>query len=361
MDFGLFLVGIGLTTGFALIALVFIIQEKRTGRKIYFLKEATIIGVFAGIANIMLAGPEFDIFNLGPILIPRVTLTFWTFVFGLFGLFFIGTRHENPDWKIVSAVVTVGIVSILSGYFGWIVADSANVAVIDFIWHAGFGLFAALVFGYGSKVYLDANRRLPEIRSLILSIALMIVTLAYLSGIILYDVPTLYGDNPLGGEGISTILDFIRISMMIAIAITLGSDFEYVYRLPINIYDIQVNTTTGMNLYHFGEMSKKRDPNLFAGALSAISSVVEEVSDSEAPLTRVVSEDRSIMVTTREEYGIVATAIVERSSLFLKRSLEMFADMFIEEFGAVLDSSSHSSNEFDASLLVYVAFPYLKM
>ncbi|TXT55887.1 MAG: membrane protein of unknown function [Candidatus Thorarchaeota archaeon] len=361
MDLGLFFVGIGLTIGFALIALVFIIQERRTGRKIYFLKEATLLGIPAGIANIMLAGPEFDIFNLGSILIPRVTLTIWVFVFGLFGLFFIGTRHESPDWKIASAVVTIGIVSILCGFIGWAVYDSTNVVIVDFIWHASFGLFAALIFGYGSKVYFDANRRLPEIRSLVLAIALMIVTVAYILGIVVYDVPILFSEIPIGGENIAIVLDFVRISMMISIAITLGSDFEYVYRLPINIYDIQVNSTAGMNLYHYGEMDRRRDPNLFAGALSAISLIVQEVSDSEAPLTRVISEDRSIMVTTREEHGIVATAIVERSSLFLKRSLEVFADMFIEKYGTVLESSGYSSSEYDASLLVYIAFPYLKM
>ncbi len=61
MDVGSFITAIAFTTGYVLLAISFAYKEKKSGRTVYYLKDAFVIGSLTGIVSIMLAGPEFDI------------------------------------------------------------------------------------------------------------------------------------------------------------------------------------------------------------------------------------------------------------------------------------------------------------
>lgn len=360
MDIALFMVGIGLIIGFSLIAAVFYHRERKTGRRIYYLKEAMVLGALTGITNVMISGPEFDIFNLGPYTIVRFTLTCWVCVFGLMGLFFMSLRHETPDWRFSGFAIAIGMISITSG-FASIGIPTMEGNLVAFVWKSTYALYAIIIMFYGSKVFLDAHRILPEKRSIGLGIVLFLLGFAYILNIILNDYPDFIGVSLIPGVNMETVLDLIRIFMMIVIVMILLTDMEYFYRIPIHVYSIMVNTPTGLNLYQWASEKDASDPSLFASALSAISLVMKESSGSKEPLERVSAGDRCVIIEFREESGILVTAIVERTSMVLIRSVSMFADLYIEKYGSLKDIDVFEKiDESEVTPLVKAAFPFLK-
>ncbi|MCF2138296.1 MAG: hypothetical protein K9W43_13775 [Candidatus Thorarchaeota archaeon] len=361
MDLSLFLVGLGLSTGFVLITIIFWLRERKTGRKVYFLKEATALGTLTGIANLMKAGPEVDVFGLGPDLLQWFVLTSWSIVFGMLGFFFLSMRHESPPWKQVSLAVALGVTELTAG-----LATLPNPVPagnpLYLTWKVCFSLLGLYIFSYGAKVYIDAQRRRPEIRSLLMSLALSIVAVSYLPVILTYDLPNYLGIQLIPGINTETATDYVRIVTLIIIVLTLLSDMEYFYRIPTELYAISVVAESGISLYSYGDENVDIDPNLLASALTAISVVVKESSGSTKPLRRIATGDRIILVVSKPEQEFSVTALAERSSLVLVRSLQVFADFISEEIGDTLATDTIlalDKKKIDG--LVFRAFPFLKV
>jgi len=359
MDTTLLLVGIGLAAGFALISLAFFIQEKRKGKKVFFIKEATALGVITGIGNSMKA--DLSPLSLEFQVLTVVTLTGWTLVFLLLTLFFMGARRETLDWKTAGPTVCIASVSVAAGVFTILAYGLDIYASAVLVWKAAFDLFAVSVFAYGAKVYVDANQRSPERRSSLMASTLILVSLSYAANIALHEIPLFLGGVLVPGLNIEEILDFVRIVALIAICIVLITDLDYMYRIPISIYGIFAIAGSGVNLFSFGEREGTADPNLFSGALIAIAQVLKEGTGSKGMLTRVTTGDREVIVESRPDHDLVIAAIAERSSLFLRRSTQIFADMFCDRFCDELNKDIGDISRFsDAYQMVHTAFPYLK-
>ncbi len=361
MDIGLLAVGVGLVTAFALITLTFYIREKRTGRRVYYLKEATTLGMLTGVTNIMVSGPEFDVFGLGPTVILRFTLASWLLVFGGLGLFFASMRTVTPDWRVVSLACILGAASIVAGFGGLLIPGVAGNPMV-LIWKLGYALYACLVFGYGTRVYWLANRMLPETRSLVLSLAIGTIFVTYVLNIFIYDVPNYLGFQVVPGLNLEMVLDLFRILAMLVMVVVLLTDMEYFYRIPVRIYSIAVNSSAGMNLYNYSPEPTPIDPNLFSGALTAISLVMREsMGSTEGSVRQIITGDRVVLVESREDCGFCVAAVVGRATRFIVRSVQVFADMLAEEYGEVLKRDTFASDMLqNVELMMLTAFPFLK-
>ena len=359
MDTTLLLVGIGLAAGFALISLAFFIQEKRKAKKVFFIKEATALGVITGIGNAMKA--DLSPLSLEFQVLTMVTLTGWTLVFLLLSLFFMGARRETLHWKATGPAVSIASVSVAAGVFTILGYGLDVYASAVLLWKVAFDLFAVFVFAYGAKVYIDANKKSPERRSSLMGSALVLVSISYAANIVLHEIPLFLGGFLVPGLNIEEVLDFVRIIALITICIVLITDLDYMYRIPISIYGIFAIAGSGVNLFSFEEKEGSADPNLFSGALIAIAQVLKEGTGSKAMLTRVTTGDREVIVESRPEHDLVVAAIAERSSLFLRRSTQIFADMFCDRFCDELKKEVGDADAFsEAHEMVHTAFPYLK-
>ncbi len=361
MDLTLFLVGLGLFIGFFLITVLFWDRERKTGRKVYYVKRATALGMLTGIANIMKAGPEVNPLGLSQDLLQLIVITSWSIVFITMGFFFLSMRHEAPPWKSVAAATLLLTTEIIMGIFA-LENPTIEGNVPHFIWKVCFALLGIYVFGYGSAVFVSAQRKRPETRSLILSIALLVIAVSYLPVIVGYDLTNYLGIEVFGGINIETLTDAVRIAMIAIIVIVLLSDLEYFYRIPSELYLISIVASSGVCLYTYHEKEVDVNDELLASALTAISMVVREASGSMRDLKRIETGDRAILVETRKELEMFVVALIERPSLLLVRSLKMFADLASQQLEGV------SALEIDTALddeelnkMVYRAFPFLRI
>jgi hypothetical protein len=227
-------------------------------------------------------------------------------------------------------------------------------------WKSSFALYSTTVFLYGASVYAGANRKLPEPRSAALAIVLIAISLSYVANMFFYDVPNYFGFSVLPGINLEVMLDFSRIILVAAIVVTLASDMEYFYRIPIDVYSISViQASSGVCAYSYVRDPESANPELFASAITAISMFMKETSKSSSALKSIKTGSRTIMVEGREEDGFIVMAVVERSSLVLVRSLHMFADLFAEKYrGKVRDGVIIAQDYTDADLMIYIAFPH---
>lgn len=360
MDLSLFLVGVGLSSGFILIAVIFALRERKTGRKVYYLKEAAALGTLTGIGNMMKAGPEVNPLGLSVDLLQWFVLTMWSVTFAVLGLFFLSMRHESPPWKQASLVVALGTTEIITG-LATLPNPTPEGNPLYLTWKICFSLLGLVIFTYGTRVYYEANKKRPESRSLILSIALFVVTVSYIPVILTYDIPNYLGLELIPGVNTETAMDFIRIAMIIVIVVTLLSDMEYFYRIPMDLYVISVVASSGISLYTYGDKNVDIDPNLLASALTAIAVVIKESSGSEKALRRIVTGDRVIIIDTRPEKEIAVTVLAERTSLVLNRSLQVFGDMIVKEMGDKTgDDTIIALDKEKIDKMVHQAFPFLK-
>ena len=360
MDIALFIVGVGFVVGFALFTLNFYIREKRSGRKIYFLKEATALGAINGITNVMVSGPEFDVFNLGNDVILRFTLLLWILVFALMGLFLVSMRHETISWRMASIAMALGVISITTGFIS-LTYSGLSGNLLALIWKTSFALFPTVIFLYGTRVFYDAYRKLPEARSLVLSISVFLLPVTYILNVVTHDIPNYLGIELIPGLSFEVILDLVRIVFLLIVVIAFSTDVEYFYRIPIDVYSISINSDAGLNIYNYSPIPGGSDPNLFASALTAISHVMKESAGAESGLQRISTRDRAIIIENREEQGFCVTALVERTSMVLVRSVEILADLFAERYGDKVNDDIILSDEFsETDLLIHIAFPFLK-
>ncbi|MHA1247241.1 MAG: hypothetical protein ACTSPE_07930 [Candidatus Thorarchaeota archaeon] len=187
------------------------------------------------------------------------------------------------------------------------------------------------------------------------------VAISYIPVMLLYDIPNYLAVDLTVGINVETAADLMRIAMLIVIAVTLMTDMEYFYRIPIDVYAITVNATSGVNLYTYGTEKVNVDTNLLASALTAIFTVVKESSGNESGLRRIVTDDRIIIIENRPEHELNITVLAERSSLVLVRSTQMFADLVVGELNgrSALDLIEALDVE-KMEGLVRQAFPFLK-
>ncbi|NWF95771.1 MAG: hypothetical protein HXY34_06480 [Candidatus Thorarchaeota archaeon] len=360
MDLGLFIVGLGLITGFLLITMVFGIRERKTRRKVYFIKEATALGSLTGITNVALSGPEFNPLGLASDLILRITLSFWVLTFALMGLFFMALRQEFPDWRVASLVTFLGTTTIICG-FASLSQPALEGNILALVWKAGFALYSIVVFLHGARVFHEANQRQADRRSAVIALSLVTISISYVINVVLYDVPNFQGTPLLTGLSVEMVLDLLRISMMLMIVIALITDIEYMYRLPVDVYSISVIRDSGVYLYSYGHDPDVSDPGLLSSAICAMSLFMKETSKSASSLRRVSTSNRAILIEPREDEGVIFVAVVERATLVLLRSLQLFADQFVQRYPRETYSDIVNPEDYaDASQLVYTAFPFLK-
>ncbi|NWF95203.1 MAG: hypothetical protein HXY34_03590 [Candidatus Thorarchaeota archaeon] len=358
VNLGVLVNGLGLIVGFSLLTLIFIVQEKRTGRKVYFLKEGLFMGALTGIASTMLAGPEVDPLSLGPELIDRIAIPLWIVVFSMVALFFMSLRSESPDWRVVAFLTGIGVASSISG-FASLASPSpiGNLAVLA--WNGGFACFSAIVFFYNSSVFLGAYRRIPERRSIVIGTTMVLISIAYLLSFLLGDLSSYLGTEVIPGFPLETALDLIRVGLLLIVALSLASDMEYCYRIPVRLFGIWVIASSGISAYHYGPTEEDTDPGLFASALTAISIVMKE-SGVHRGVNRVVTGERTVVVEERVELGFTVAVVVERVTMVIAKSVKTFADMFADRFGSIAGRNISSDDFPDSDMLVHVAFPFLR-
>lgn len=289
-----------------------------------------------------------------------ITLSGWTVVFGAMGLFFVSSRRELPEWRSAGFVLCVAASSMTAGVFTILVFNQTIFPTAVFIWKSSFDIYAALIFLYGARVYLEANRRFSELRSSLMSLTLSTITVSYVANVVLHEIPIFTAGPLLPGVNIEMVLDVVRIATLLAICVALITDLNYMYRVPIEFYGVFAILGSGVCIFSHSEQDGSADPNLFSSALVAIGSVLKEGTRSQGHLVRVSTADREILIESRPEYDLIVAAILERSSLFLRRSTQMFADMFCSRFGEELKKEPSRIDVFnEAEDLVEIAFPYL--
>ncbi len=133
-------------------------------------------------------------------MLDRIGLGLGLLVFALIGLFFTSMWTETPDWRVVGVLVGLGAACIVAGHLS--LGSSTPLGDIGIlIWRGSFDLFSFLIFGFGAWLYINAYRRIPEMRSLILAIALLAVCVSYPMTFFGYDLANYVGVQMAGMNG----------------------------------------------------------------------------------------------------------------------------------------------------------------
>ncbi len=161
-----------------------------------------------------------------------------------------------------------------------------------------------------------------------------------------------------------SLLDTIRAVLLLVIALTLLSDMEYFYRIPLTIYSLYViSMRTGLCLHHYTSTSRGSDPNLFASALTAISLVLQQSSDVSTRIDHVRTGRVSMIVEHRQagDSELMFAALLDRVSMMVTRSLKMFADAFVSRYGSQIDDTNIAGDYTEVDLILNMAFLFLRV
>ena len=171
--------------------------------------------------------------------------------------------------------------------------------------------------------------------------------------------------NTIGGyESLADLLGTLGIFLFVFIYIF---NINYLYRLPVPIHQIIVYNESGLPFYSRsvrtkGIPSPEIHDMLFAGVVTAISSLMHESFGSITNLRQIDAE--SIQIYFVHKYNFSVVIIVSKGTKFLLQSLTVLNTLIAKNHSqAIAEKSIINTSELQEEIdhYIQIAFPYIQI
>jgi hypothetical protein len=217
------------------------------------------------------------------------------------------------------------------------------IAIPELLYYLGIYSLPIFTFGFGMYVYIRMHRYTREIKSIILSIACGLLVVAFvpslISGLLLFFGISL--------EPVSFLTPIFSNALpllgLILFTVTYLSDVNWLYRLPHDTFLLIVTTPSGLPIYKVEFKTRKNiqiEESLLSGMLTAINSVFSELFQvKNTEIDSISSKGIQILMKPGSQQKIVALVITEKTTYFLDKALQRYANTFEREFSRELEAN----------------------
>lgn len=347
------------TIFFFILLLVFLFQTTKKHRSAPYLIISLLFGVlgalFTNFDSIFVVSGEDWIYIL--------VLLFYDLQYVFFFLFMETLQSLKVSalkWSFITTLFTIDIFASIglllfsnfTGFSGieptlWSLANISS----DIL-----GLFIFLIIGV--PVYLKTYKYAKEVRPLLMSIALLVVSVGFLL-MTIDDFMSFYGISYDTLTIWESILPMLGLLVFMLCYIT---NIDYIYRLPNDNYMLMVSYKSGVTIHSVRFKTRYRhveiEENLLSGLITSVGMVFKSVLDSHEEVQNIFSKDATILIQSGKY--ITATLVSSNVSAILNRSLRRYVKEFEIKFHKKLESEEKIISDFDsATELLKPIFPYL--
>lgn len=245
----------------------------------------------------------------------------------------------------------------------WLIVWFYDYEVTKHLWllaDMGYDFLAIYVFlGIGSRVYLKTFQETRELRAVILSLAVIVVSFGFIL-LIMIDLTSYFGQTPEWLSDLSDLGDILPMTGLLLFVITYVSNINYIYRLPNNNYILMVAYKNGLNIHSVRLKTNKNvvvEEQLLSGLLVAINNIFSTIFQSKRSIDSISGRDATILM----ESGKYITAIVlaDKISTILDRALRRYVTVFEQKFEELLKREEANISLFNsATELLKPVFPF---
>ncbi len=338
-----------------IIGVIFVIQSIRNKRKAYSLTIAVFIGVIASLLKTI--RPLFSGLARDYVLVAH--LGTWCIMYLLALVFFSQLTSDRINPILFSLALILTIEHITFGLI-WVREDLVSDTFhshVDSIWSFLYSLIGFVVFMYGAYVHYKTYRTTEEIPGLIISIALIFLTIGFTIGMI----KEFWSPGSLADIG-----EVLKILGILVFTIFYIVRINYIFRLPFKIDTIIIFNKLGMLVYagKYVETDIETEDNeelpidLITASLNAFQIFMAETTRSKQPLKKIVTGDRKLII---EEGKLCSAAIIcSQTSYFLLQSLENLIEIIESKYAEKLKLDYTESKWFKGmDQVISQSFPYL--
>ncbi|MBD3192868.1 MAG: hypothetical protein GF308_19670 [Candidatus Heimdallarchaeota archaeon] len=355
---GDFYINLAVVVVLILLVGAFIYQTQRKNRRARNLTIGLIIAILG--QAVYLVGIILNLDASGLLIIKHVR----DFIFGIF-YFFIFLHYEalskeRPN-TLLSSLFS-GFLAIFGSFTIVLMLVPENQLMIDLTRRTA-NFIGLGIFMYCSYLNYRTTKRVKEWESYLESIMLSLVAFAHII-YVLGDNYLLNFLNVLGGY--EMLADVLATVGTFVYVLTYLINPDYLYRLPIPIYQIIIFNQSGLPCYNREVYTKglerpEIDEMLFPAIITAISSFLSETMGKKAQLKHIDASSKQMFINTQENLSI--TVIADKGTRFLQKSIKILNDLIPKDLRDDLNASDTKYKPYQETLdkLVKTAFPYLKI
>ena len=352
---------LGIPILFGLLLALFIYQTRLRQRRVPFLVSSLVFGLFAGLFG-FLDGAGWVDHYIG--IVMQLNLSgFQIFFFYLFIEALSDVRIGVAKFAFAFCLLVMQTLSLWSFFWMHALGVSDFDSQVWFFADFGYGMQALFVYlGLGVYFYLKVFRLTKEVKALLLAIALMLVSVSFLvsftkdmTDFAHIPLPNWYDDLSTVAQGLVLVgLTFFTVVYLV--------DIDYLYRLPFDIYQLQVAYKTGITIHSVkfkARSSIELEEDLLSGLLSTINSVFQAiVKEGESGINTISGKKMHILIESGQKISIIVPC--ERPSIILVRAMRRYVAEFERMFSVRIGDNDTLVNDFDsARVLLKKIFPFL--
>ena len=358
-DFSDTIVNSSVVVGLIFLILIFIYQTETKHRKanlLIFGLVLALVGQFIFATTLIYTKS-----NLTISMAKAARDLFFGFFYFFIYLHYEALSRDKPDPWIRSIFTT--IIVIFTGLTITWFLDPSDMFVNNWYFRLR-NIIGLACFTYALYISLFTWLKLHEKESFFETFAFFIIFIAHII-YVLGDNTYMVIFNNLGGY--ESIADFIATLGVFLFVFIYIFNINYLYRLPVPIHQIIVYNEAGLPLYSRSVRTKgipvpEIHDMLFAGAVTAISSLMHESFGSITNLRQIDAE--SIQIYFMHKFDFTIVIIVSKGTKFLLQSLMMLNQLIAKDhYPAITEQSIINTNVMQEKIDNYIriAFPYIQI
>lgn len=327
------------------------------------------LGVFVGavasfIETIRTSGLEVR----GDILLVTALAT-WTLAYFLMFIFFVQLYQEKPNTIFVSIVFFVGFFHVFNGVLKLHQGlDDHAFNLLVLMWDLGYNLMGIVVFTYGAFVHYDIYKKTSEKTALLISGSILLIAIGFVIALLGDTSAYLTSENIIEhgffnfGFPVGDVLKFLGLIVFVIFYLV---NFQYIFRLPVNISTIMIFNNLGLLIYaaKYSHETNQREKEalpieLVTASLSAFETFMKQTTHSETPLRKIETQDKRVVI---ESGKLASVAIIaDKATYFLINSMKELIKELENNFEEHLKKDFTDSSYY-AKVPEYIKriFPYL--
>ncbi|MHA1284599.1 MAG: hypothetical protein ACTSQP_19030 [Promethearchaeota archaeon] len=353
---------LGISIGLFSLLMLFLYQLGKKKRKVPELIVGLIFGTIgATIALIESLGlVESDPFLRAALLpIHLICYGLLIFFFYLFLESILTVQINIPRFLIAFSLLFLQIIADILIIWFDSNAVTQNIWLLADIGYDSLGIYTFLFVGL--LVYVRSYQYTKEKKTIILSVAILIIGLGYVV-LSLNDYTGYFGVTPDWISDISVLGDVLPFTGILLLLITYLSDVNYIYNFPFDNYVLMVAYKYGIQIHSVYFKTKKEvdlDVHLVSGFLSSLNTIFGSILGKEDVIEHI-SGKKTHIISENGEY-ISATVISEKINKYLKRSLRRYVREFEERYRSELKENLSEISHFNNAIeMISPIFPFLK-
>lgn len=341
------IIGLAIASFFAVLLVFFLYQIIKKKRDAPFFVTLLFFGMLGGIFAFLDSANLFE----DPLRIMlAIQLTCYALQFFFFFMFVENLRSLKVN------MLRFGIVFgflLLQQFALWTIVWFKSYPVTTHLWllaDLGYNNVALIIFlACGVPVYLKMYKYTKEIKPIIFSVAIIIVSIGFII-ISLSDYFSYFSTIPEWLAVIGDLGDILPLTGLLLFVLVYISDVDYIYRLANDSYLLMVSYKTGIPIHKVNIINQKNvyiEDSLISGLLFTINSIFTNVLEVKTPIESISSKEATALM--RSGKYIVATILTEKASAILARALERYVREFESRYEDILKINDSEVSKFNSA------------